>query len=91
MFFAPLLLTVTTLITIRGIILELSPMIRRPSMALAVRPAANSLIGVIAGTGERFFAVRATREAHIHPSHDPARVRASLATDSALFSSKELC
>lgn len=49
MLFAPLLLAVATLVTIRWVIPELLPMIRCPSLALAVRSAANSLIGVIAG------------------------------------------
>jgi hypothetical protein len=52
MLFAPLLLAIATLVPIQRVILELSPMIRRAPLALAVRPAANSLIWVIAGTLE---------------------------------------
>ena len=74
MLFAPLLLAIATLLTIRRIILELLPMIRCPSLALAVRSAANNLIRVITGARERFFAVRATGEEHSHPLHDPTRI-----------------
>jgi hypothetical protein len=64
MLFAPLLLAIATLVTIRRIILELLPMIRCPSLALAARPAANNLIRAITGTRERFLTVQATGEEH---------------------------
>ena len=69
MLFAPVLLTVPTLVTIRRVILELLPMIRYPSLALAVGFAADNLFRVIAGGGERFVTVRARGEAHSHTLH----------------------